>query len=195
LYLAVDERPATMQHPALPHHPVALARQGRAAPHAVTLTPDAPARAAIAGDLGLIALKKLRFDVTLTPLGKTDWQLDATLGATVVQPCVATLVPVTTRLDGPVVRRYLAEMSEPSADEVEVPEDDSTEPLPKILDLAAVMIEALALALPDYPRAPDAPAQTTVLVAPPGAVPLTDDAAKPLAGLAALRDKLQKPEE
>jgi uncharacterized metal-binding protein YceD (DUF177 family) len=161
----------------------------------VTLTPDAPARAAIAGDLGLIALKKLRFDVTLTPLGKTDWQLDATLGATVVQPCVATLVPVTTRLDGPVVRRYLAEMSEPSADEVEVPEDDSTEPLPKILDLAAVMIEALALALPDYPRAPDAPAQTTVLVAPPGAVPLTDDAAKPLAGLAALRDKLQKPEE
>jgi hypothetical protein len=41
-----------------------------------------------------------------------------------------------------------------------MPEDDTTEALPERLDLSAVMAEALALALPDYPRAPDAEMET-----------------------------------
>ncbi len=79
-----------------------------------------------------------------------DWRLEAKLGATVVQPCVVTAEPVTTRIDDPVTRRYLAQMPEPQGDEVEMPEDDSAEPLPDVLDLSAVMAEALALALPLY---------------------------------------------
>jgi uncharacterized metal-binding protein YceD (DUF177 family) len=58
------------------------------------------------------------------------------------------------------VRRYLADWQEPAAEEAEMPEDDTTEALPDRLDLSAVMAEALALALPDYPRAPDAEMET-----------------------------------
>ncbi len=44
----------------------------------------------------------------------------------------------------------------PTDDEAEMPEDDTAEPLPEVIDPGAVMFEALALALPDYPRAPKA---------------------------------------
>jgi hypothetical protein len=53
------------------------------------------------------------------------------------------------------------------------------------------MAEALALALPDYPRAPDAELEAGQFAA-PGVAPMTDDEAKPLAGLAALRDRLRR---
>jgi uncharacterized metal-binding protein YceD (DUF177 family) len=89
-----------------------------------------------------------------------------------------------------VTRRYLADWREPTGEEAEMPEDDTTEALPEALDLAAVMAEALALALPDYPRAPDAETQTRQFAA-PGVKPMTDDDAKPLAGLAALRDRMR----
>jgi uncharacterized metal-binding protein YceD (DUF177 family) len=93
-----------------------------------------------------------------------------------------------------VARRYLAEMPEPEGDEVEMPEDDTAEPLPATLDLFAVLSEALALALPQYPRAEDAELGEAVFAA-PGVAPMTDEEAKPLAGLAALRDRLKGPEE
>ena len=67
------------------------------------------------------------------------------LGATVTQACVVTLAPVITRIEETVTRRYLADMPEPEGEEVEMPEDDSAEPLPVIIDPGAVMIEALAL--------------------------------------------------
>ena len=161
-------------------------------PHAITLEPDAAARQRLAEALGLRALRKLRFTGQLKPLGRRDWRLEATLGATVVQDCVVTLDPVTTRIDDTVARTYLAEMPElPEGDEIEMPEDDSLEPLPVELDLGAVMTEALALALPAYPHAKGVD-PVDMRQAPPGADPLDDAAAKPFAGLAALRDKLGK---
>ncbi len=166
---------------------VRLAEAGRR-PQAVALAPDADARAALADRLGISAIRKLRLEGTLEPEGRRDWRLEAVLGATVVQPCVATLAPVSTRIDETVVRRYLAEMPDPPAgDEVEMPADDTDEPLPAVLDLGAVMAEALALALPAYPRAPGV---TTgdALAGPPGARPLTDEEARPLAGLRRLLD-------
>jgi uncharacterized metal-binding protein YceD (DUF177 family) len=174
--------------------PLVLARLSRGGETSFELAPEAPARAALAGELGLAALKKLRFSGRLIPEGKRDWRLVADLGATVVQPCVVTAEPVTTRIDEPVVRRYLAEMPEPEGDEVEIPEDDSAEPLPGTLDLAEVMAEALALTLPIYPRAPGAELGEARFAA-PGTAPLTDDDARPLAGLAALRDKLKGPDD
>ena len=50
--------------------------------------------------------------------------------------------------------------------------------LPARLDLGAVMIEALALALPDYPRAPDAELEAGQFAA-PGIAPMTDEEARP----------------
>ncbi|WP_439137997.1 YceD family protein [Roseicyclus sp.] len=176
---------------------IVLARLPRGADFSFDLAPDATARAALAAEFGLLALRKLRFSGRLVAEGKRDWALQAALGATVVQPCVVTAEPVTTRIDDPVTRRYLADMPEPEGDEAEIPNDDTLEPLPEILTLTSVMAEALALALPLYPRAAGA-ALSNTRFAPPGVAPLDDDAAKPLAGLAALRDKLagqDKPEK
>lgn len=176
--------------PALPSKVLRLSDLKHRQPTTITLEPDAPARAAVAADLGIVAVKKLRLTGTLTPLGKKDWQLDAVLGATVVQDCIITLAPVQTRIEDTVLRRYLSDMAPPGPGEVEMPPDDSAEPLPVDLDLGAVMIEALALALPPYPRAPGAEIGA-LTVTEPGAVPLTSDSVKPFASLATLRNRLQ----
>ena len=153
------------------------------------VTLAAPERDALAAKLGLRALRKARFAGTLAPLGTSDWQLSATLGATVVQDCVVTLDPVTTRIDEPVTRLYLAEMPElPEGDEVEMPEDDSQEPLPDLLDLSDVLGEALALAVPDFPRAPGVDLGV-LRAAEPGTDPMQDDEAKPFANLKDLLNK------
>jgi hypothetical protein len=86
--------------------------------------------------------------------------------------------PVTTRIDTPVVRRFLREMPVPTEPEAEIPDDDTLEPLGPVIDPGAVMAEALALALPDYPRAPGA-------ALPEGLAP--EPLANPFAALAALR--------
>lgn len=179
--------------PSLTGGVVAQAALSRRQPIAVELSPDAPARAALAAALGLETLRKLSFAGRLIPVGRADWDLTATLGATVVQPCVVTFAPVTTRIDEPVVRRFRTALPDPVAGETEMPEDDTIEPMPAVLDLYAVVTEALALALPPFPRAADAPA-VDVTVAPPGAEPLTGEAARPFAGLAALKGKLASEE-
>ncbi len=173
----------------LPRHIVRLSDLSQRRDTEFLLTPTEPERAAIAAELRILGLRKLRFSARLTPEDRRGWRLDAMLGATVVQSCVATLEPVTTRIDEGVTRRYLADLETPEASEVEMPEDDTIEALPASLDIAAVMIEALALALPDYPRAEGA-GSAEMSVSEPGVEPLTDEALRPFAGLAALRDRI-----
>lgn len=151
--------------------------------------PSADENAAIAATLGLRGLRKLRFAGEIAPLGATDWTLTGMLGATVTQDCVVTLDPVTTRIDEDVTRTYAAAFTDPDGAEVEMPEDDTVEPLPATVDVAAIMIEALSLALPPFPRSADADLGQTQFTE-PGATAMTDDDAKPFAGLAALRDSL-----
>ena len=156
----------------------------------VRLRPDAAACAAIAERLGLIALRKLRFEGELVPEGRADWRLEARLGATIVQPCVVTLAPVTTRIDTELSRSYRAGMpAMPEGDEIEMPEDETEEPLPEVLDLGAVMEEALALCLPLYPRAEGAELGEAVYAA-PGLEPMRDDDVKPFAALADLKKRM-----
>ncbi|MBF9036591.1 DUF177 domain-containing protein [Rhodobacterales bacterium HKCCE2091] len=134
---------------------------------------------------GLLGLTDLSLAGTVRTEGR-DVMLEATLAATVIQPCVVTLEPVTTRIEAEVRRHYTEDMPEPDGEETEMPEDDTLEPLSGQVDLGAVMAEALVLNLPLYPRAegvefeggedPDDTEDT-----PPE---------KPFAGLAGLRDKL-----
>lgn len=167
----------------------------------VTLVPEAADLAAMTTALDLTALRKMRFEVTLAPMGKTDWHLTAQLGATVVQPCVVTLEPVTTRIEDKIERIYLAQGFETAdtqtggtqTNDIEIPDDDRLEPLSPTLDLGALAVEALALALPAYPRAADAALKEAVFTE-PGKAPMTDKDARPFAGLAALRDQLKDPE-
>jgi len=186
-----DTTPDTPTGDNLPRMIIRLSDLRNRAGSALTLEPTAAECAAIAADLGIPAVRKLRFSATLSPIGRRDWRLDGQLGATVVQDCVVTLDPVTTRIDEAVLRTYLAELPDPEPGEVEMPQDDSVEALPTVLDLGQVMIEALALVLPIYPRAPGvAPLDLTVTE--PGKTPLTADDVKPFAGLAGLRDALRK---
>jgi uncharacterized metal-binding protein YceD (DUF177 family) len=84
-----------------------------------------------------------------------------------------------------VTRHYLADYREPDADEVEIPADDTLEPLGEVIDGAAVAIEELALSLPLYPRAPGVELGE-IVHAPPGAEPIREVDLKPFAGLAQL---------
>ncbi|WP_246082401.1 YceD family protein [Rubellimicrobium rubrum] len=175
----------------LPRHPVRLSDPGQRQAIPFSLNPEAEDRARIARYLGIPGLRKLRFAGRLTPQGRQDWRLEADLGATAIQECVVTLAPVTSRVDEHVVRRYLADVTPPDTGESEMPDDDTIEELPQSLDLVEVMAEALALALPPYPRAEGVELGEVVITA-PGSQPMTEEKAKPFA---ALRDALKPREE
>ncbi len=153
------------------------------------LKPDADMRSGLAGTLGISGIRKLAFEGEIAPDGARDLKLIAKLGATVVQECVVTGAPVVTRIDEPVVRRYLADMPEPDAEEMEMPEDETAEPMPAAVDLETVMAEALALALPDWPRA-EGVDPVDISVTEPGKTPISDEDVKPFAALKSLRDQL-----
>jgi uncharacterized metal-binding protein YceD (DUF177 family) len=155
------------------------------------IAPSEPEAAALARLLDARAVRKLRFEGRLTPLPRGGWQLDGRLGATVVQTCVVTLEPVTTRVDQPLSRRFLPEAAAGAAELVISPdEDDEVEPLGDRIDLGLVATEALALALPAYPRKPGV---TFGPASADGGAPVIDESElKPFAALAALRGKLDK---
>ncbi len=157
------------------------------------LRPDNDTLEPIKRELGLLGLRKLSFVGQLSAQGKRDWVLKGKLGATVIQPCVVTLEPVTTRIDTPVTRVFLADWTDPDEPEFEIPEDDETEPLGAEIDPAQVMIEALSLALPQYPRKDGAELEQADYTE-PGKQAMTDEDVKPFAGLADLRDAMKKDE-
>jgi len=156
----------------------------------ILIEPEAQVCAELAAALDLIALRKLRLSGVLAPLDRRDWRFTGHLGATVVQPCVVTFAPVTTRIEEDVSRTWRAEFTQPEDDDAEIPQAVDEEPLGSGIDLGAVILEALALALPDYPRAEGVDLVEAVFTV-PGKAPMTEDDAKPFAGLAALRDKLK----
>ena len=94
------------------------------------------------------------------------------------QPCVITLKPVRTDISEPVRIQFSPHVAAPEGDEIEMP-DETLEPLGNFIDLTAIMVEALSLALPAYPRAEGASL--------PQAAAADDDAAgdtrRPIAGL------------
>jgi uncharacterized metal-binding protein YceD (DUF177 family) len=156
--------------------PLRLSMLSRRGAHTVHLRPDGPARGALARDLDLLALRKLDFRGTLTAEGREDWRFEGVLGATAVQACVVSGAPVTTRVDTPVLRRFVARMPEDQGPEAEIPEDDALEPLRAQIDAGDILREALALALPDYPRAADADQSAPPASAPD---PASDDGGRP----------------
>ncbi|MFB2532445.1 DUF177 domain-containing protein [Paracoccus sp. p4-l81] len=149
------------------------------------VAPDADQRAALAEWAGISAIPALRMQGQIAPAGRDDWQLTARLTGRVVQPCVITLAPVTSPISDDIRRRYSPHVTTPEGDEVEMPEDDTLEPLGPTIDLGLVLVEALELALPLYPRAEGANFE-----APVDADPSEDDPApKPFAVLADLLAK------
>lgn len=173
-------------------HVVTIANLARQRHDKINLRPGDADLLRIARALGLVDLRKLALIGELRPVGRRDWQLSAHLGATIVQSCVVSLAPVTTRIEEDVQRIWCADMVETSeaGSEEEMPEDTSQEPLGREIDLGRVLVEALGLALPIYPRAEGA-TLTQGQFAAPGLTPMQDQDALPFAGLAGLRDSLQ----
>jgi uncharacterized metal-binding protein YceD (DUF177 family) len=183
-----------MDDPPAPQTLLRVAQLPQRKPHDFDLMPDEEMRRDIARMLDLTDLRKLRFTGRIKADGASDWSLGARLGATVVQPCVVTLAPVSTRIDTTVNRHFVKDWTEPAeAEEVEMPDDVSTERLEDTIDLAQIMTEALALALPDYPRSSGATLEQSNFAA-EGVTPLRDEDTKPFAGLAALKKKLEDPD-
>ena len=163
-------------------------------PFAFQLSFEEPHRNRIAAELGILGVRKLRFEGTLAPLGAKDWRLDAALGATVIQACVVTLDPVTTRIDEDIEIIFIEGMREPTASETEMEDDTTRQALTPEIDLENIMFEALALNLPDYPRIEGDELAPELSGA-------GDDSSednqtrKPFAGLKELRDKLSEAKE
>ncbi|WP_116084436.1 DUF177 domain-containing protein [Tropicimonas sp. IMCC34011] len=155
--------------------------------HKVSYAPDEAGLEAIRERLKIEAVTSARLEGQLIPAARRDWRLEATLTARAVQACVVTGAPVETVVSEKVVRRYVEDWSEPEESEVEMPQDDTAEPLPAMLDLSDVLGEALDLALPEFPRAEGAELGEAVFAA-PGVEPMRDEDARPFAALKALRE-------
>ncbi|NTT87402.1 YceD family protein [Tabrizicola fusiformis] len=175
---------------ALPSQPLRVATLASRKPTRFAFRPDGAAREMIAAALGLLDLPALELVGEIRPEGRRDLRLEARLVAEAVQPCSVTLAPVPAKVEEPVLRRYLADYAAPQGDEVEITEDES-EPLPEVIDIAAVAVEALALALPAWPRAPGAELGEAVF-AEPGVAPMRQADLNPFAGLASLAERLKK---
>lgn len=181
------------QSPDNPHFPriIAMHRLRDQDGFDFDLAPDEAETKALSRLFEARSVRKMRFSGRLQPAGEGIWTLYAQFGATVVQSCVVTLEPVTTRIDMEVRRRFVP--SDPrAAHEIIVSphdeDDDEIEPLGDRLDLGLVAVEALALALPAYPRCEGVSLETATRNSP--GVSLGEAEVKPFAGLAALRDKL-----
>lgn len=155
------------------------------------LRPDTSQLSALATELDLLGLRKLSFEGQIEAEADADWRLTGKLGATVIQPCAVTLDPVKTRIDVPVTRVFQKGFEPVDAPETEMPEDDTVEPLGIWIDPGEVMVEALVLHLPLYPRA-DGVALGETVVTEPGKTPIRDEDLRPFAGLAALKDQLKE---
>ena len=143
----------------------------------------------------VISIRKMRFGGSIVAFEDKGWLLEGVLGATISQNCVVTLERIRTRIDLD-IRRVFVPMQEPTADEItlDASDDDELEPLGKEIDLGLIAMEALALAIPEYPRVEGAELPDSSFSA-PGATDITDEAPKAFAGLAALKEKLSNPDE
>lgn len=144
----------------------------------------------LAIELDLSRVDGLSFKGEIRPSGKRDFTVVADLHARIVQPCSVTLVPVKTVISEQVERKFLADFAVPEGVELELHDgDDAIEPLPEVIDIGFLATEALALVVPQYPRAPGAELGE-VAITEPGLTALRDEDLKPFAGLAALKAKL-----
>ncbi len=140
--------------------PVRLSEVQRGA-RTVHLVADGAARARIADLLGLAALSRLEGEVTAAP-----WldgaEVRARWSADVQQTCSVTAEPFDAVLSGDFhVRAVPADSRAAPSPDAEISVDPEAEDPPDVLegetlDLAGYLVEALALELDPFPRAPGA---------------------------------------
>ncbi|MBK0398392.1 DUF177 domain-containing protein [Limibaculum sp. M0105] len=161
----------------------------------VSLVPDAAELDRLAQFMGIKSLSDVALEGGIAAYGRKGWRLDARLKARVGQVCVVTLEPIETDVDSPVRRAFQPGAERPGVIAINIGEsgdegeEEPPEPLGEDIDLGAILVEELALAIDPYPRAPGAELGTMSRT-PPGAAPLDPEAEKPFAKLASLRARL-----
>jgi uncharacterized metal-binding protein YceD (DUF177 family) len=130
----------------------------RVGPQPVSMTIEATAeeRRALALRFDLITLDRLAADVSLQRVGNELIRLDAAFEADFAQSCVVTLDPVPGHIAGRFALLYGP--GEDVAAEIEVDVDEPAfEPLTgEAIDIGEAVAQELSLALPQFPRLPDA---------------------------------------
>lgn len=134
-----------------------------------------------------ISVDRFRFSGILMPSGDADWSVKGRVQATIIQECVVTLAPVVSRIDEPMHRRFMPVSQDQDLIDFDPEADDDVNPLGDVIDLGAVAIEVVSLALDPYPRAPDAGLDPQILGDPSDA---DEGKRKPFAALEALRRKM-----
>ena len=165
--------------------PLSLRRLPRAQSHSFEHVASDVEQTALARVFDAREVPRMRMEGTIAPLGEDGWTLQARLRATVIQTCVVTLEPVTSRVDA-VVKREFVPGREDRIDELDP--DEIAEPLRDEIDLGLIAMEELALALPPYPRNPTADISRYA----PDDAELDDERPNPFAALVGLRDKMDK---
>lgn len=173
-------------------HEVEVATLSRAIETSFDLQPDRAMLDRIAAYLGLESLASLRFKGEILPRKKENWRVEARLTAALEQACVISLAPIAEKIDEPVVRDLVPLHQAPAQDalEIQLDAEDGPDTFADHIDLAAIALEELALALDPYPKAPDAELEAQGFAG-PGVDPLTDADLKPFAKLADLKEKLK----
>ena len=143
-------------------------------------------RAEVATFLEVSEVPQLEVAITALPF-RDGLRVSGRLVAAVVQPCVVTFVPVRQDIDEPIDRIFLPgreQVAAPGKAEVYVdPEEDDAPDYFEghEVDLSDMILEALALAIDPYPRAPGASLDD---VLPAG----KDVSLSPFAGLQSLKN-------
>jgi len=155
-------------------------------PRTITLEADAEERAALARRFGLIALDSLSGEAAVARVAG-GVHATGTLSAHAVQPCVATAEPVPARIDEPFDLRFIEEGDLAAEEEIELSEADCDVIgySGASIDLGEALAQTLALALPPFPRSPNADAALR------DAGVLSEEEAGPFGALAGLKDALK----
>ena len=135
-----------------------------AAGHFVRIEADAGARAAIAAEYGLVSVNSFVADLEVRRQANGIVVVEGQVRAEIVQNCVVSLEPVAQMIDEPILIRYVsaddAAAPKPARPGAEIQVDPDADPPDvlsgRMIDLASVALEHMALAIDPYPRAPGA---------------------------------------
>jgi uncharacterized metal-binding protein YceD (DUF177 family) len=141
--------------------PVAPATVARR-PREEVIAASAAERRAIAERLDILEITELQARLRLRRRGRDEILVEGTWEAEVVQACVVSLAPVTSRLGGRLSWRFTTS-PEPEVGEVEI--DLEAEEPPEFVgpagpDLGEALVQELAVSLDPYPRHPDVPRES-----------------------------------
>jgi uncharacterized metal-binding protein YceD (DUF177 family) len=122
----------------------------------IAIDADAPAREALARDLGIPAIERLHAELTVTP-ARGGARVRGRVSATVVQTCVVSLDPFEAAVEEEIDVRFSRQKTPTPGSEIDLDAagEDGPEPLEgEIVDVGALVAEHLALGLDLYPRKP-----------------------------------------